>query len=655
MPPRYNTGYGRSSSMYRYNEPSIAQYESFFNPIPLEFVQQQFDRRQGAYDEGYGMAIGARDQFGGTKVGAPDMPYKNQLIGQFVNDIDKTVQDQFGGDWGKAAKSVARSVTDMRGNEFWQKAEIMDKRREEERALVAKYGPKALKFKSIQNQSVYDPATGKLVSPDQMNYDVMERGDWEGSVAKIFAGLKGDQKSILLKKYQNDPEIQNYLQYGTTEGISDTKLRMLASDKDLVNSFISSNQDFKRAAEELPDYFGSMNTDPVTGKKRSAEDIASDYIYGQIKPRQYSQTQMNYTHDAGAEARASASAKNESGAFAPERENATYDTGYGTDKKTIKTQKNYLFDQKGNLLASENPAFGLSSPTGTRYGMDVQNKKPLKPEEIKAYEQKITEELKSNPVWQSRKSQYDMIKNIVGDIKKNNKELITDKSDWEIYSDYINDTENKYKVSMDLSLPVIKPDIKKTIGESIASNINGTEFFLTDGSKVTRDWNDKNGIGNITGLTYIGFQEMLRKGDLALAYNKTRGSLYAEIPIIEGDVKYSSDGTINFDTTKSKGKKTVYFSPDRELAGVSKLMPYLDQLLKDSKANSELPEGIAAIFPTIHYDKSKVIKDKDINDQEVFLMKDSQGNDEWYSLNEVRNTMAQYVNSYLSTYYNVKQ
>jgi hypothetical protein len=131
--------------------------------------------------------------------------------------------------------------------------------------------------------------------------------------------------------------------------------------------------------------------------------------------------------------------------------------------------------------------------------------------------------------------------------------------------------------------------------------------------------------------------------------------LYAEIPIIEGDVKYSSDGTINFDTTKSKGKKTVYFSPDRELAGVSKLMPYLDQLLKDSKANSELPEGIAAIFPTIHYDKSKVIKNKDINDQEVFLMKDSQGNDEWYSLNEVRNTMAQYVNSYLSTYYNVKQ
>lgn len=365
MPARYNS---RASSMYRYNEPTISQYESFFNPIPLEFVQEQFDRRQGAYDEAYAGAMQAKDQFNNAKVGAPDIQYAKQLTNQFVEDTDKMVQEQFGGDWGKAAKTIARNVTNVRGNEFWQKAQTMDQLREEERKLVAQFGPDALKFKSLQDRSVVDPKTGKMITPEEMKYDVLKRGDWEGSVAKMFAGLRGDQKSILLKKYQNDPSIQNYLQYGTTEGISDEKLRMLASDKDIVNSFLSGNQDFRRAAEELPDYFGSMNIDPETGKKRSTEDIASDYIYGQIKPKQYSQTQISYTHDASAEARQKAAGEINANPYIP---SSQYSGIVSANKDPLKEHNSHVdgleYDKSGKVIK----------------GVDVHGTKGLTTEELK--------------------------------------------------------------------------------------------------------------------------------------------------------------------------------------------------------------------------------------------------------------------------------
>ena len=34
----------------QYGQPNIKQYESFFNPVTIEFVQQQLDKRQDRYD-----------------------------------------------------------------------------------------------------------------------------------------------------------------------------------------------------------------------------------------------------------------------------------------------------------------------------------------------------------------------------------------------------------------------------------------------------------------------------------------------------------------------------------------------------------------------------------------------------------------------------
>lgn len=652
MPPRYNTGYGRSSSMYRYDEPSISQYESFFNPIPLEFVQQQFDRRQGAYDQGYAMAIEAKDQFGGAKVGAPDIAYKNQLVNKYVDDIDKTVQDQFGGDYGKAAKAIARTVTEVRGNDFWQKAQMMDQLREEERKLTAQYGPDALVFNSIQNKSVYDSATGKTIDPGQMKYDVVRRGDWGKTIDEIFSKVK--PSTNLWGLSQDD---FGYLRSGKTTEISADGIAKLAKDKNIQNAILSAHPEMSRAFNELPQERAKWFGDNYNDLGKAVESM----ILGRTSTMPYKQQDDSYIQNWQAKAAAENTGnKTTGGAFGPERGTAGYNTGYGTTRKGLRETKNFIFGQNGTLKSGDTEGFGVLTPTE----MAIAKAHPATGngkmteryfEELDKAKDQITKERESNPLYQARKTQFNQVKSIVKDIRSKNSDLVKGKSDWDVYNDYLNDTENRYKVSMDLSLPVIKPDIKKTIGESIASNINGTEFFLTDGSKVTKDWNEKNGIGKQTGLTYAGFQEMLRKGDLALAYNKTRGSMYVEIPVIKGDIKLSSDGTINWDQTKTEGKKTVYFSPDRELSGVAKLIPYLDQLIKDSKASQNIPEGLTDLFGTIKYDKSRLDSSKDVNDQEVFLMKDSEGNDEWYSLDEIRNHMAKYVNSYLSTYYNVKQ
>lgn len=284
MPARYNS---RASSMYRYNEPTISQYESFFNPIPLEFVQEQFDRRQGAYDEAYAGAMQAKDQFNNAKVGAPDIQYAKQLTNQFVEDTDKMVQEQFGGDWGKAAKTIARNVTNVRGNEFWQKAEILDKRREEERALTSKYGPNALVFKSVQNKSVYDPTTKQMINPESMSYDVLEKGDWNKTIQDVIGKINPDSNPYGLTRADF-----GYLRSGQITEISSDKLKKIAEDPNIQQAIISAHPEMARAFNELPD-----KRESLFGDAPDLRQAVQSMISGNIGSQQFKQKEEKYVQD----------------------------------------------------------------------------------------------------------------------------------------------------------------------------------------------------------------------------------------------------------------------------------------------------------------------------------------------------------------------
>ena len=52
---------GSYQSNYQYQQPTASQYESFFNPIPIDFLQQNLQQHQGRYDQAFAGALAAKE------------------------------------------------------------------------------------------------------------------------------------------------------------------------------------------------------------------------------------------------------------------------------------------------------------------------------------------------------------------------------------------------------------------------------------------------------------------------------------------------------------------------------------------------------------------------------------------------------------------
>lgn len=280
----------RQSYNYNYSGPTTSQYESFFEPIPLEFVQQQFDRRQGKYDTAYASALEAKDLYAGAEVADTDIVNKNNLVQRFTGDMDEMVKERYGGDWGRAAKEVARHVTDMRTNSFWDTTNVLKQRQAEERALRAQYGNDALIFNSVLDKSSIDPETGKVLSADQFNYDIKQRGDWAGSIDEILSRMKPNTNTWGLTKADF-----GHLKSGNTTYISEDGIRKLSQDPSVQQAILSANPDMSEAFERLPGerskWFGSNYEDD------QLSTAIGDLIMGRGRSMVFSQSNDQYHKD----------------------------------------------------------------------------------------------------------------------------------------------------------------------------------------------------------------------------------------------------------------------------------------------------------------------------------------------------------------------
>jgi hypothetical protein len=500
--------------MYRYSEPSISQYESFFNPIPLEFVQQQFERRQKAYDEGYGMAIAAKDQFGGVKVGAPDIAYKNQLVDKFVDDTDKMVQEQFGGDWGKAAKTIARSVTDVRNNDFWQKAQIMDQLREEERKLIAQYGNDAMVFNSLQDKSVYDPKTGKTIDPNLMGYDIVKRGDWGKTIDEIFAKIKPNTNLWGLS--QTD---FGYLKSGRTTEISADGIKKLAADKNIQNAILSAHPEMSRAFNELPQertkWFGNNYDDLGTA--------VQSMILGRTSTMPFKQQDDNYLQDWQAKQAAENTAEqNANPYFASFSKTPTVTNTNSVLENHRKMTRGVKFNDKGFVV----------DQSGVPVSKEVINTlDPLNPFGTIVSDREDTKKV----------TQY--YNNLVKQYPELGK--LSPKDAFSAYEKYLDKTNSETRLEANLRLE----DSSNNIKNQLFSNINSANFKSLQFAS-TGDVFDNNSIIDKLGYKdYTEFEKEIKNKDISPKINFREARLSITVP-----------------NRKGKGVKpeTVYFSPDEQ-------------------------------------------------------------------------------------------
>jgi hypothetical protein len=338
----YGTATGRGMNYnYRYAQPSINQYESFFNPVPLDFLQEELGRRQDRFDTSYAGALGAKDELAQRQVGLLDMADKNRIIDNATKDINKLVDEKYGGDWGKASKEVARQVTNVRANDFWNAQSEMQKKREQFNELATKYGPQAMIFgQDPRNMTTLDEQ-GKVRSTDQFG-EVIQQGDWGGTARKIFSSLTPD----MISDAQLSEAEHAMLRQGNWKGIKREKLEKLAKDPAIQQAFLQSHPEFARGFMEGDDrmkqQFGLQGN--------SINEAVEKTLLGNILPAAHSQTTYDFRQDAEKlqlqKARMDAAASASLGPITTTTETPITESGY----KGIKEPKETHFSSSGALM-----------------------------------------------------------------------------------------------------------------------------------------------------------------------------------------------------------------------------------------------------------------------------------------------------------------
>ena len=265
-------GTGRSSYQYRQATPS--QYESFFNPVPIEFLQRSIEKSQGQYDQAFAGALAAKEAALQQEVGLNDVVRQNEIIESGMQDMD-ALADQYGGDYGKAAKGIARKITEIRADPFWKSAAHL----KEQQQLQQKYqleNPNAYIKNDVLSQSAYDPKTGRVRSSEELTFGGIQRSDYATSIEKQFADLKGDEVAIALQKAGKDAE--GFLKYGSVTDLTDSDIRGAASEG--VGAFLENNRDYVsigldqgKDMETIRAEAGQLIYEQIKDKKNRAEDV----------------------------------------------------------------------------------------------------------------------------------------------------------------------------------------------------------------------------------------------------------------------------------------------------------------------------------------------------------------------------------------------
>jgi len=236
---------GSRRSYSRNTQPTLNQYESFFNPVPIEFLQDQLRGRQGQYDTAFAGALEQQDAMAQQQVGMSDIASKNQLIQEGMGNIDKMVEEKYGGDWSRASKEVARNITQIRANPFWNAQAEVEKKRDAYQTRVDKFGDSGLRFGADPRQLSTLDEEGKVRDVGAFAGEVVEKGDHLKTARELMAGITPDDNPWGL----SEAAIDNFVQYGQVEEVDRDKIEAFADDPAIQEALLTRHGEIRRSGE----------------------------------------------------------------------------------------------------------------------------------------------------------------------------------------------------------------------------------------------------------------------------------------------------------------------------------------------------------------------------------------------------------------------
>ena len=618
-------GYGGGyQSNYQYQQPAAAQYESFFNPIPIDFLQQNLQQHQGRYDQAFAGALAAKEAALQESIALGDTAYRSQLIDSSMKDMDKIAQEKYGGDYGRAAKDISREVTNLRADPFWNSSKHL----KEQQALQQKFmleNPDAHLYQDVRNIGAYDPETQQIRGEEQLTFQAGKKGDWQGSVEKQFADIKGTQLFNALQK----SNVPGYFENVTIKDLKAEDLRTLLDDNpQMVEASITNNPDFERSGLE------------IRGEdKAGVREEAKDFILGNILDKPFREERGSVTADQGYWLRYKAAADNQlQNPWGDMQGGEKHYTGIEADPSGQRKKITLgFFDENGSVMDGDQYKASLTpdDPTAVSYGIGRSSGATTAQSAYGRGQAKRKSE--------RRMEDRENVVKLVDDLRTNQPDDFAGMTDLEVYDEFLNNSEN-YKFAVNFSKPLFNPDYSQNIGIATNNNIAGTDFYMQgDDREGATKYVGKGGIADRTGIPLQVFEDMMLNPDYGKGYDLTEAMYFIEVPKFKNKngPTLNSNGSINW--TKSptaEDTERVYFHPDQYTSRTNQVISGLNEGLKGD--DLELVETTLANFTqgaTLDkeiYNQVRGSTSKDINKVKMISLPTNDGSTALFSLDDMR-------------------
>lgn len=199
-------------------------YTPQFIQSDIGAIQKRFADMQSQYDLGYQQSLEAEDAFSAIPtITAEDAAIKEDVLGGFKNRVQGIV-DEYGGDYGAAAKRLAKEIISTKSNPFFTAAMLKAQRAEEQRKLASQ--PGAIILKDVTKTPLRD-AQGNYVTADQLDYSVTTRDAIRRELGLAYADLA---KKVTEGDYQSVKGVPWLLQKAVTRGITQEEVPAVAEN-----------------------------------------------------------------------------------------------------------------------------------------------------------------------------------------------------------------------------------------------------------------------------------------------------------------------------------------------------------------------------------------------------------------------------------------
>src|SRR6056297_2933089 len=168
-------------------------------------LQQQLAQDQARHDQAMANQLAMEDQFAQVPTHPTDIPVKNRVLGDFQTKVQDVVE-RYGGDYGAAAKDIARLTSRTRQNPFFQLAPERRRLAEEQRKRIATLGPNAILTQDVTATPLQDSITGEWISPDDLQSEVLDQRLYEQMLERRHGKLRGVTTPGEWRKSQQLPD-----------------------------------------------------------------------------------------------------------------------------------------------------------------------------------------------------------------------------------------------------------------------------------------------------------------------------------------------------------------------------------------------------------------------------------------------------------------